>query len=237
MQSIIIVGPKKTGTSSLYQSLKQAQIHTHYLPPKESNILISEGIHTFIDSKKPIIDISPEYYSSFRALVNLKRLIDAEPKTIVIVLEREPGKRLRSHISYMIKKDQLDCNFTSQEWESVLGSELRFWDSLDWPQLHFCDLNQAFSLLDETLDLSLDRDMRVNEGGYKIRNKLLFKVAFISANVIRKNLFFARLVEIIAPLLRNLIYKKVASNDVVDVEKLIAEFAPILDGIRQGKNH
>jgi len=110
-KAIIIPGPRKCGTSTLFKLLKDhPQIDCPYI--KEPHFftltqkIINDNISWYQDLyphklNKPFLDGSTLYFSSNRAKENIKKYMD---NPLIIIILRDPAKRVYSSYLHMVKK-------------------------------------------------------------------------------------------------------------------------------------
>ena len=145
----IVVGPKKTGSTSFYDAVRRSYHGPLKVLPKEANHLLTDSFENLAKRYRTgVIEVCPEYFSSYRALIRLNALVqDYGIEVRVIVLERKEDQRVASHISYMFS-------------EGVIGEELREAEvetiALQAQKEHFRQLWERFF---DTIYL----DMRVEE--------------------------------------------------------------------------
>ena len=117
MTYVVFVGPKKTATTAVYNTLKLHNMKVTLLP-KESNILIKRCYGNKLNNKV-IVDVSPQYFASYSALFNVHRMVCSGSNVKVVALKRDEDKRLVSHISYMMKKRELSSGNVSNEFDTI----------------------------------------------------------------------------------------------------------------------
>lgn len=138
MDLILFVGPKKTGTTSVYDALKTvSQVN---LFPKESSKLIleSQNYISQLSEKKVNIDVSPQYFTSLSAMYHLFTITKKCRVNIqVFIIHRSNNKRLESHFKYIKGKGELYSSFKgSLEIDTMLsGYFYDFW--VDKWKAHF----------------------------------------------------------------------------------------------------
>jgi len=225
---LIIVGPKKTASSTFYTALKKKKM-SYELLPKESNNLIKFGVKKNLRIySKNVIDISPEYFSSYRAFATLRELVETgeiEPQ-ILIVRRNEEG-HTQSYINYMCSKNLLDSDFIKPEWETLfLQSEFELFSRL-WKTkfktkiVEFDDLISADKFLSEYLDIELRTSkIIVNKGDKEFT--YLAKIFIYPISQMLRRVLPALIIEKISHIgvLRSLSFKEKSSN----YENLIAMF-------------
>lgn len=121
MKSYIIIGPKKTGSTTLYNSLLSSYRGPLKVLPKEQAPILKLKMHSLSKLLKGgVIDVSPEYFSSYRALIRLRVLEERYGvKFKVVILERSPKERLSSHVSYMFREGIISKELNEEEVEII----------------------------------------------------------------------------------------------------------------------
>lgn len=224
--SIIFVGPKKTGTTAVYQYIRQRITNQScfHLFLKETNRLVDLSMSALeLTTPNPFIDVSPEYFTSWRALVKAKKLVQLGHKITVVVLMRDVVSRGESHLNYMFAKKQLSNDFNEPEWECLFRSKLNIWKENwegDYIELNLADVPEFLNL---HFNLCLGDLPRSNEGGVIFRNSQFGKLASTSAAYIKRFPGGYFMVEMLTPLLRKLLYKKGLPNEEPD-EFFVREF-------------
>lgn len=215
MTLYIFVGPKKTGTSSVYAHLKKnCDLENFTLLPKESNILL-KNVYTQDQMNRHLIDISPEYFSSYRAIFHAS-MIPTYQDVKIIILRRELDKKFVSYFDYMIKKGEISEKNLSFEFEKLfLQDHFSFfthtWQKLPHSVFTF-ELGSSafFEFLENEFNISgeLPRD---NEG--RFRTTRLFKLMKWLASALR-HLGLSKQVERLAGsrALRRLAYETVSED-------------------------
>lgn len=112
---VFFIGPRKTGTTSFYEVLKQADAPVS-LTVKESFFFDqkSPDIQTYksrysLDPSKPFAEISPSYFTSANALKNIHTNF---PNAKIIITLRHPLKRAMSALSHVRR-----IGFLPQVWD------------------------------------------------------------------------------------------------------------------------
>lgn len=117
-RALIIVGPKKTASSSIYAAIKASATDFHVLTKENNNLIRKKKSWIFRNYTRNIIDVSPEYFSSFRAIASLKMLTEKEAiEPHVLIIRRNKDDHIESYINYMAGKLEIDQDFTRIEWE------------------------------------------------------------------------------------------------------------------------
>lgn len=147
--SYVVVGPKKTGSTSFYDAVRRSYDGPLDVLPKEANQLLTDSFENLAKRYRAgVIEVCPEYFSSYRALIRLNALVqDYKIKVRIIVLEREEKQRVASHISYMFN-------------EGVIGKELR---EAEVETIALQAQNEHFQQLWERLFETIYLDMRDEE--------------------------------------------------------------------------
>lgn len=227
-ETIIFVGPKKTGTTSVYDCLRRQESKlTQKLLRKESNVLIDYPLSKLNGGYSNIIDISPEYYTSWRALVKAELLAQLGLKIHIVVISRAEKKRVWSHIDYMRGKRMITDEFIEEEWECILNSSQSIWERYWSGHLSLVTLHELPAFLQSNFNISVTEMPLSNEGGLEFRNSTTAKVATLMARLLRRFKFSSKLVEMLSPALRRLVYVKrnVRSQDD------IAKYRGVIDRI------
>ena len=218
-KSLIFVGPKKTGTTSVYFYLKKNLEHlkNHKLFGKENNQLIFQStIKLSKRSKYNYIDISPEYYTSWRAMLSILRIHRSDELPYVVFLKREKNRRNNSHLDYMLKKNELSDSFTEPEWEVFFNSQVNIWaDKYPGPYIEL-SISDIPKFLFNNLNIPISEMEKHNEGGHAFRFKFLGNSAKNISFWLRKSNLGLFFVEKITPSLKRYVYK----DDVVENKEL-----------------
>lgn len=188
MTLYIFIGPKKTGTSSVYTHLKErCDLEKFLLLPKESNILL-KNVYTKDMMQKHVIDISPEYFSSYRAIFNVSMMpLDQDVK--IIILSRDLNSKFISHLDYMIKKNEISDAILSSEFEKLFLQDnflffARIWQLLPHSVFIFELGSSAFVEFLET-EFAVRGDLpRDNDGRFKTTS--VFRIMKFFATVLRQ---------------------------------------------------
>ena len=219
-ETIIFVGPKKTGTTSVYDCLRRQESKlSQKLLRKESNVLIDFPLTKLAGEYSNVIDISPEYYTSWRALVKAELLAQLGLKIHIVVISRAEEKRVWSHIDYMRGKRMISDEFIEEEWECIFNSSQSIWERYWSGRLSIVKLHELPAFLQSTLNISVTEMPISNEGGLEFRNPSTAKVVTLIARLIRRFKFSAKLVEMLSPLLRQLVYVKREVRSQDDIAK------------------
>lgn len=157
MRDIIIIGPKKTATTSLYQAISLAKPVNHVLIGKESNQFINQRFQKILkNSPNPIIDISPEYYTSFRALINIERFASIRnARPLIIALIRDHDERNLSHYLYMKSKGIISKSLTEREVEVICLSNIGIWQRFSFLEINVLTISDAVKILETELGVAL----------------------------------------------------------------------------------
>lgn len=235
MNYYIFIGPKKTGTSSVYTILKKNLDHDAYdLLPKESNILLKNTYGQNYKSKN-LIDISPEYFSSFRAIFNVCRL-SKEHNIQIIILRRSSERKFNSHLEYMLKKREISETNLSVEFEKLfLQDDYSYFASL-WKKIgRDCF---EFEIGSNALNEFMLREFNIfgefdRENIGQFRTTRYFGFMKLAAMLLRQ-LGFAKYVEAVASTksVRGLAYIKGGDDArvVSEFEEKVFEFRKLLRG-------
>ena len=219
-ETIIFVGPKKTGTTSVYDCLRRQESKlSQKLLRKESNVLIDFPLTKLAGEYSNVIDISPEYYTSWRALVKAELLAQLGLKIHIVVISRAEEKRVWSHIDYMRGKRMISDEFIEEEWECIFNSSQSIWERYWSGRLSIVKLHELPAFLQSTLNISVTEMPISNEGGLEFRNPSTAKVVTPIARLLRRFKFSAKLVEMLSPLLRQLVYVKREVRSQDDIAK------------------
>ena len=219
-ETIIFVGPKKTGTTSVYDCLRRQESKlSQKLLRKESNVLIDFPLTKLAGEYSNVIDISPEYYTSWRALVKAELLAQLGLKIHIVVISRAEEKRVWSHIDYMRGKRMISDEFIEEEWECIFNSSQSIWERYWSGRLSIVKLHELPAFLQSTLNISVTEMPISNEGGLEFRNPSTAKVVTLIARLLRRFKFSAKLVEMLSPLLRQLVYVKREVRSQDDIAK------------------
>lgn len=208
MRSIVIIGPKKTATTAIYNVLRaNKQLLLHRLWPKESNYLINARIEDLGKLRGSFIDISPEYFTSFRALMKLRYMQESGLGPHVFVINRPDRARLMSHLNYMLKKGEISSSWCESEIECLalshfapyreIGLEVRSGSAKEVLRA-ICDITGLPEL--ELGD--------ANSGAFEVRSRLILTTAKKIASVLRRLPGGGTAVEFIAELVGSLIYER-----------------------------
>ena len=177
MRDIIIIGPKKTATTSLYHAINRCSGNKHDILAKESNIFLRIPAKKIAqDFKQPIIDISPEYYTSFRSIINIKEFVNYRRNVpLIICLSRDKAKRSTSHFAYMFSKGIVSESLLEQEIETICLSELKIWQNHSGLDVAEVDLIQAVKMLQNELGVELNLELE-NSGDFEPRIIPLYSI-------------------------------------------------------------
>lgn len=217
---LIIIGPKKTASSTFYFALREAS-HGYQVLPKESNNLINHGIQKNLRVySKNVIDISPQYFTSYRAFATLQALVktgEIEPQ--ILIIKRDSEDHASSYINYMASKNLLDNDFTKPEWETLfLQCEFDLFTNL-WSEkfntkiLEFGDMRAAndfiCQFLSTELNLSLLHKNKGNQEFTGFGRRILYPISHLLRRIVPA-LWIEKLRNISA--LRSLAYRNKTSN-------------------------
>lgn len=220
MRDIIIIGPKKTATTSLYHAINRVVGDSHQIIAKESNLFLRKPASEIAQSyKKPIIDISPEYYTSFRSIINIREFSRYRKSSpVIICLSRNNIQRSESHYRYMYSKGIVSKDLLEQEVETICLSELDIWQTYSGLNVMKVDLTSAVVILEGELGAKLNLQVE-NSGDFVPRSKLVHSILkyfnTLMTNIFPKN----RLRIYIADKLGYLIYKKSKETTIIQVPK------------------
>jgi len=232
MKSIIVIGPKKTGTSALYDALKSCDSvkGNHFILNKESNYLISRPLERYQLFDRPVIDISPEYYTSFRALLKIKSLQETTDQLIVLKLKRDSYSRNNSHIDYMLNKNEISSLLIEDEIECICLSNMDLPSVVGVAMIEL-RLDECVDFFNKNFGYQLILNNK-NPGGYTFRYPWLGLISKRVASFLRKTRSGAFLVERLSEGLRAIIYRREGDldrnrvfhplNDLESVMKLLA---------------
>ena len=228
MRDIIIIGPKKTATTSIYSALDNKKLSNHVLIAKESNQFIKIPLDRieYKFKKKNFIDISPEYFTSFRALLNIERFINETGRdALIITLKRNLLERSISHFSYMYNKRIISDKLVEAEVDNLFLTEMNIWKRFSNCDIVSCSLDQAVELISREVSHNLDMK-RKNKGTEQPRSKIALRLLQFFHIFMKKILPQSRFRTKLAELVRPLIYSnnKSAKCDLImpkDVEKLL----------------
>jgi hypothetical protein len=204
---IIFIGPKKTGTTSVYEYIKRSNYDVGLqLLPKESNVLIDKPLEYISDVYRNKIDISPEYYTSWRALLKAIILLDSGANIEIIVLDRPYDQRFNSHLNYMLGKLELSSALNEPEWESMFNSSIALWEKY-WPgKMRVMKVSDVPTFLFERLGINPVEMFVENKGGTDFRSRVVGLIAKWVAKGIRKVTFGRHFIEFVSPIFRPLVY-------------------------------
>ena len=103
LKNTIFVGPQKTGTSLIFDYLSLTSISLTY--PKETfffelnnNININNYLNNFVDASDHFAEVSPSYFSSEKARLNIKSIL---PNSQIVIGIREPRDLVKSYIFHL----------------------------------------------------------------------------------------------------------------------------------------
>ena len=118
MKLILFIGRKRTGTSSIYNLLKLKNFS--YLYSQESDELISsyEGILKKLRKEKIVVQVSPNYFSSFRAMYHCSLLKKEGVRIKIYSIIRENEEWRKSYLNYMFLKGEMKNNVLTKEFET-----------------------------------------------------------------------------------------------------------------------
>lgn len=235
MTYYIFIGPKKTGTSSVYGHLKKKiNLGNFFLLPKESNILL-EKVYSPSLIKENVIDISPEYFSSFRAMFNAYRI--SQSKNIkIIVLKRGSETKFESYLKYMVKKREVSGSNLSIEFEKLFLQDEYDYFVKKWIKLGLCVYQ--FELGSGAFTNFLENEFKVfgnleRENDGQFDTTVFFSMLKVIAKILRK-LGLKQFVEFVASLsiTRKFAYKRkeVETKDWSHFEIKVLEMRKLLLG-------
>lgn len=231
-KSLIFVGPKKTGTTSVYFYLKKNSkyLTNHKLFRKENNQLIFQSTKKLIRrSQYSYIDISPEYYTSWRAMLSLLKIHKKDELPYIVFLKREKNRRNNSHLDYMVKKNELSDSFTEPEWEIFFNSQDNIWaNKYPGPYIEL-SIGDIPRFLFDNLNIPISDMEKHNEGGQTFRYKFLGNSAKTFSFWLRKSNLGLFFVEKITPLLKKYVYKDDFSEDKDLKDFLSSKFSHIFN--------
>jgi hypothetical protein len=103
---VFLVGPRKTGTTALYDVLRRAGAEVS--PNVKESFFFEQGYPDLaeyqrlfgLDPKEPFIEVSPSYFTSDQARENIARLF---PEAGVVVTLRHPVRRALSALSHAVR--------------------------------------------------------------------------------------------------------------------------------------
>ncbi len=103
LTNTIFIGPQKTGTSLIFDYLSLTSIPLTF--PKETfffelnnNITINNYFSQFVSVSEQIADVSPSYFSSERARLNIKSIL---PNSQIVIGIRRPKDLVKSYILHL----------------------------------------------------------------------------------------------------------------------------------------
>jgi len=112
---VFFIGPRKTGTTSFYEVLKQADAlvsptvkESFFFDQKSPDIQTYKSRYS-LDPSKPFAEISPSYFTSTDALENIHTNF---PNAKIIITLRHPLKRAMSALSHIRR-----IGFLPQNWD------------------------------------------------------------------------------------------------------------------------
>jgi len=229
MNNIILIGPKKTGTTSVYEALKAAG-GGYNLLPKESNCFIKKKQDYLYSIRQPFVDVSPEYYTSFRALIKISEFVELYPNTKIIVLLRDYESRNYSHFSYMVKKGEIGQDLSQEEVECLMLSNIKIWENYYNNKIIFLTVDDCFSYLSAQVNKRLIV-VKSNQSNFEVRYGFLYKLASRLSRMLRMSNRLAVFVEKISPLASQLLYKKVDKDQSLTQNDLYLRIKKIVDDI------
>ena len=110
--NVIFVGPQKTGTSLIYDYLINIPVSVTY--PKETfyfelsnNVKFSSYISNFNTLSSNLVEISPSYFSSKKALFNIKSIL---PNAHIIISIRNPQSLIISYLYHLYSLGRISAN-------------------------------------------------------------------------------------------------------------------------------
>lgn len=171
--NIIVVGPKKTGSTTFYEWLHHTYNGPLTLLNKERNGLYSDSEETLIQNySKGVIEICPDYFADMRAFLRLRRLSERHGLQFrIVILHRDPERRLRSHITYMLNEGVITPRLAEPEVTTILlqAQEERFralWTSaFPVTLLDMSDRAGMTAFTQPTFDMPFEYDKRENAAG------------------------------------------------------------------------
>jgi len=230
MRDIIIIGPKKTATTSLYHAINDTNITKHRLIAKESNLFLQFSAEEIVEKfQQPIIDISPEYFTSFRSIMNIEKFAAKRKKVpLVISLLRDPDKRFISHYSYMLSKEILTSDMLESEVETICINELNIWKSFSNITIKECNIEEAVKILEKELETELVIGNK-NIGNTLPRSKLIHGIMKNINSWLIQIFPTSRYRILLASKLNKFIYK---SNNIDKKVKVPKEFKNLIEKVR-----
>ena len=226
MKLILFIGPKRTGTSSIYKLLKSKNFS--YLYPQESDELISshEKILKKLKKEKIVVQISPNYFSSFRAMYHCSLLRKEGVKIKIYSITRVNKNWKKSYLSYMFLKGEMKNNELTKEFETFFQQNNTDFYISRWKKI----ANEYFigSIASNAFKEQFQKDFSINTIDMPHVNKSYYsatKVRFIFKKI--SNLFkkfgFQNLSESLSKInfLRFLAYKKPNQRDKKEEQEFI----------------
>jgi hypothetical protein len=231
MRSIIIIGPKKTGTTSLYHALRLCEKtnYSYILFPKESNYFINRSLGEILSYSRPFIDVSPQYFTSFRSLLKIKALQDSGFPLCVIQLKRDPSSRNMSHVNYMVQKQEISAALTEPEVECLCLSNLDIPRMIGLTVIEIT-VKECAEFLESEFGFQLFLN-KENESGYIFRFHHLARPFKMIASTMRKSRFGALVVEVLSKRLRLVVYKPSLSSARPDREIRFSNLRETVDAL------
>jgi hypothetical protein len=108
---VFLVGPRKTGTTTLYDILREAGVaispnvkESFFFEESDPDLATYERLFG-LDPREPFIEVSPSYFTSDQARANIARLF---PEARVVVTLRHPVGRALSALQHAARIGSLD---------------------------------------------------------------------------------------------------------------------------------
>lgn len=226
---IVFIGPKKAATSSIYDSIKNTS--KYFVLAKETNILMQDEkkILKVLAKEKRVIDISPQYFSSFRAMFNISKLVKKGCKIKIYIGKRNSDEAFRSHLSYMSQKQEIKKSKLGQEFETLFLQNnydlfLNYWKNLG-VEIKEYQLEKTAFIETIAFELGIDdySEKKSNLGNFQTTPLYKF-FKFTAKSLRRLGLYF--LVEKISKLsiVQKLAYSPRVKEKMNTLEKEIIEF-------------
>jgi hypothetical protein len=185
VDNFIIVGPKKTGTTTFYEWLKSSYTGPQIVLKKELNGLYDKSENYLREQyTKGVIEVCPDYFSDFRAHIRLRSLQENyDLKFTIVILDREPYARMRSHVSYMLHEGIITPSLKEPEVNTIVLQSMgevfrRIWiNDFDVRIFDMSDIAQVNSFTTKYLGQQYSEQPRENvtTGAASITKKAVFR--------------------------------------------------------------
>ena len=185
-RDIIVLGPKKTATTSLYDAIARTELKRRLIG-KESNQFIEQtAAEVSARNSRFFIDISPEYFTSFRAILKIHEFSILRGSTpLLISLVRNSGARRKSHYSYMLNKRLVDSAMNGSEIETICLTELKIWDRCSTIPVFNVDLDGAIALLEAEANTTIAPEISNVGGQIPVSSRLTRFLQFANKIIIK----------------------------------------------------